>query len=92
MTLYRIRLTGDRPYAQYVDVEANDEWHATRVALNRFRNHTSAKCMGTTEECTGAGGPTFGDQARYARVISGTGNAAERRELDALCRGLREMP
>lgn len=24
----------------------------------------------------------------HARVITGTGNAAERRELDALCRGL----
>lgn len=27
---------------------------------------------------------------RYARVVSGTGNATERRELDALCRGLRD--
>ena len=30
------------------------------------------------------------DLNRHARVITGTGNAAERRELAALCRGLKE--
>lgn len=29
---------------------------------------------------------------RHARVITGTGNSGERRELAALCRGLRSAP
>lgn len=32
------------------------------------------------------------DGDRHVRVITGTGNASERRELDALCRGLRPQP
>jgi hypothetical protein len=55
MSLFRVRLTGDRSYAQYVDVEAKDEWDATRVALRRFGNALSAKCMGLTDEVVGRG-------------------------------------
>jgi hypothetical protein len=55
MAIYRIRLTGDRPYAQYVDVEAKYEWEATRIALANHRNALSAKCMGLTAELESRG-------------------------------------
>lgn len=32
------------------------------------------------------------ESERTVRVLTGTGNAAERRELEALCRGLRSQP
>lgn len=32
------------------------------------------------------------DRARHQRVITGTGNARDQRELNALCRGLRSAP
>ena len=35
---------------------------------------------------------SYDESERHVRVITGTGNASERRETDALCRGLKVQP
>lgn len=57
--LYRVLLSGDRDYAQTVDIMAADTLDAARRASDKYRNHTSAKCLGLTAELEARRGPTF---------------------------------